>query len=109
MFGGKGGLGNMMKQAQEMQKNMQAAQEELANMTVEGEAGGGMVKVQMSGRHELINVSIDDSLMDDKAMLEDLFAAAVNSAARKVAETSQERMGGLTAGMNLPDGIKMPF
>lgn len=109
MLGGKGGLGNLMKQAQEMQKNMQAAQEEVANMEVTGEAGGGMVKVTMTGRHELVKVDLDDSLMDDKEMLEDLFAAAVNSAARKVEEVTQEKMGGLTDGMNLPGGMKMPF
>ncbi len=109
MFGGKGGIGNMMKQAQEMQKNMQAAQEELANMEVTGEAGGGMVKVVMTGRHELVKVQIDDSLMDDKEMLEDLVAAAVNSASQNIEEVSQDKMGGLTAGMNLPDGMKMPF
>ncbi|WP_178863442.1 YbaB/EbfC family nucleoid-associated protein [Thiomicrorhabdus cannonii] len=109
MFGGKGGLGNLMKQAQEMQKNMQKAQEEIANMEVNGEAGGGMVKVTMTGKHELVKVEIDDSLMDDKEMLEDLFAAAVNSASRRLEEVTQERMGGLTAGMNLPAGMKMPF
>lgn len=109
MFGGKGGLGNLMKQAQEMQKNMQAAQEEIAKMEVHGEAGGGMVKVVMTGKHELVKVEIDDSLMDDKEMLEDLFAAAVNSAARNVEEVTQERMGGLTAGMDMPAGMKMPF
>ncbi len=109
MFGGKGGLGNLMKQAQEMQKNMQAAQEEIAQMEVNGEAGGGMVKVVMTGKHELVKVEIDDSLMDDKEMLEDLFAAAVNSAARRVEEVTQEKMGGLTDGMNMPAGMKMPF
>ncbi|MBN2605953.1 MAG: YbaB/EbfC family nucleoid-associated protein [Thiotrichales bacterium] len=109
MFGGKGGLGNLMKQAQEMQKNMQAAQDEIAKMEVTGEAGGGMVKVVMTGRHELVKVELDDSLMDDKEMLEDLFAAAVNSAVRKVEETTQEKMGGLTAGLNMPPGMKMPF
>lgn len=109
MFGGKGGLGNLMKQAQEMQKNMQAAQEEIAQMEITGEAGGGMVKVVMTGKHELVKVEIDDSLMDDKEMLEDLFAAAVNSAARRVEEETQERMAGLTGGMELPPGMKMPF
>lgn len=109
MFGGKGGLGNLMKQAQEMQKNMQVAQEELAKMEVTGEAGGGMVKVSMTGKHELVKVDIDDSLMDDKEMLEDLFAAAVNSAARRVDEVTQEKMGGLTGGMDMPPGMKMPF
>lgn len=109
MFGGKGGLGNLMKQAQEMQKNMKSAQEEIAKMEVAGEAGGGMVKVVMTGKHELVKVELDDSLMDDKEMLEDLFAAAVNSASRKVEEVTQERMGGLTAGMDMPAGMKMPF
>ncbi|KUJ74682.1 nucleoid-associated protein [Thiomicrospira sp. XS5] len=109
MFGGKGGLGNLMKQAQEMQKNMQAAQEEIAQMEITGEAGGGMVKVVMTGKHELVKVDIDDSLMDDREMLEDLFAAAVNSAARRVEEETQERMSGLTGGMDLPPGMKMPF
>ncbi|UQB42786.1 YbaB/EbfC family nucleoid-associated protein [Thiomicrospira microaerophila] len=109
MFGGKGGIGNLMKQAQEMQKNMERAQQEIAEMEVEGEAGGGMVKVQMTGKHELVRVTIDDSLMDDKEMLEDLFAAAVNSAVRKVEHTTQEKMGGLTQGMNLPGGMKFPF
>lgn len=109
MFGGKGGLGNMMKQAQEMQKNMQSAQEEIANMEVKGEAGGGLVVVTMTGRHELTNVKIDDSLMNDKEMLEDLFTAAVNSAARNIEEVTQDKMGGLTSGMNLPEGMKMPF
>jgi DNA-binding YbaB/EbfC family protein len=109
MFGGKAGLGNLMKQAQEMQKNMEKAQQEIAQMEVEGEAGGGMVKVQMTGKHELVRVTIDDSLMDDKEMLEDLFAAAVNSAVRKVESTTQEKMGGLTQGMNLPGGMKFPF
>lgn len=109
MFGGKGGLGNLMKQAQEMQKNMQSAQEEIAKMEVEGQAGGGMVSVVMTGKHELVKVNIDDSLMDDKEMLEDLVAAAVNSAARRVDEVSQEKMGGLTNGMDMPAGMKMPF
>lgn len=109
MFGGKGGLGNLMKQAQEMQKNMQAAQEEIAQMEVSGEAGGGMVKVMMTGKHELVKVEIDDSLMDDKEMLEDLFAAAVNSASRRVEEVSQEKMSGLTGGLDMPPGMKMPF
>lgn len=109
MFGGKGGLGNLMKQAQEMQKNMQDAQDEIAKMEISGEAGGGMVKVVMTGKHELVKVELDDSLMDDKEMLEDLFAAAVNSATRKVEEESQSRMGGLTSGIDLPPGMKMPF
>jgi len=106
----KGGLGNLMKQAQKMQEQMQRAQEELANMEVTGQAGGGMVKVVMTGRHDLKRVSIDDSLMqDDKEMLEDLVAAAVNDAVRQLEKVSQEKMGGLTAGLNLPGGMKLPF
>lgn len=109
MFGGKAGLGNLMKQAQDMQKNMEKAQAEIAEMEVTGEAGGGLVKVTMTGKHELVKVELDDSLMDDKEMLEDLVAAAVNSAVRRVEDTTQERMGGLTQGMNLPGGMKFPF
>jgi nucleoid-associated protein EbfC len=106
----KGGLGNIMKQAQAMQENLQKAQAELANMEVSGESGGGLVKVVMTGRHEVRRISIDDSLLaDDKDMLEDLVAAAVNDAVHKVESTTQERMSGLTAGMNLPAGFKMPF
>lgn len=106
----KGGLGKMMKQAQEMQANMQKAQEELANMEVTGQAGGGMVSVVMTGRHDVKRVSIDDSLMgDDKEMLEDLLAAAVNDAVRQVEATSSEKMSSMTAGLNLPGGFKMPF
>ncbi|MCW8829322.1 MAG: YbaB/EbfC family nucleoid-associated protein [Gammaproteobacteria bacterium] len=106
----KGGLGNLMKQAQKMQEDMQRVQEELANMEITGQAGGGMVKVVMTGRHDLKRVSIDDSLMsDDKEMLEDLIAAAVNDAVRQLEQTSQERMSGLTSGMNLPAGMKLPF
>jgi len=109
MFGGKAGLGNLMKQAQEMQKNMEKAQREIAEMTVVGESGGGLVKLVMTGKHELVKVELDDSLMDDKEMLEDLFAAAVNSAVRKVEEVTQDKMGGLTQGLNLPGGMKLPF
>jgi DNA-binding YbaB/EbfC family protein len=106
----KGGLGKMMKQAQEMQANMQKAQEELANMEVTGQSGGGMVSVVMTGRHDVKRVSIDDSLMgDDKEMLEDLLAAAVNDAVRQVESTSAEKMSSMTAGLNLPAGMKMPF
>ncbi len=106
----KGGLGNLMKQAQKMQEDMQRAQEELATMEVTGQAGGGMVKVVMTGRHDLKRVSIDDSLMgDDKEMLEDLIAAAVNDAVRQLEQVTQEKMGGLTAGLNLPGGMKLPF
>ena len=106
----KGGIGNIMKQAQKMQEDMQKAQEELANMEVTGEAGGGMVKVTMTGRHDVRRVAIDDSLMgDDKDMLEDLLAAAVNDAVRNVEEMSQEKMSGMTEGLNLPGGMKLPF
>lgn len=106
----KGGIGNLMKQAQKMQADMQKMQEEVANMEVTGQAGGGMVSVVMTGRHDVKRVSIDDSLMeDDKEMLEDLIAAAVNDAVRQVEQTSQEKMAGVTSGMNLPPGFKMPF
>ena len=106
----KGGLGNLMRQAQKMQADMQRAQEELASMEVSGQSGGGMVTVVMNGRHDVKRVSIDPSLMqDDKEMLEDLIAAAVNDAVRQIEKTSQERMSGLTAGMNLPGGMKLPF
>ncbi len=103
-------LNNLMKQAQQMQADMQKAQEELANMEVTGQAGGGMVSVIMTGRHDIKRVNIDDSLMgDDKDMLEDLVAAAVNDAVRQVEKNSSERMSGMTAGMNLPAGMKLPF
>ena len=104
------GLGNIMKQAQEMQANMQKAQEEMANIEVTGQSGGGMVSVVMTCRHDVKRVTIDDSLMgDDKEMLEDLIAAAVNDAVRQVEKTTQERMSSLTAGMGLPPGMKLPF
>lgn len=106
----KGGIGNLMKQAQAMQESMQKAQEELASLEVTGESGGGMVKITMTGKHEVRRVLIDDSLMaDDKDMLEDLVAAAINDATHKVESTTQERMSGLTNGLNLPAGMKLPF
>jgi len=106
----KGGLGNLMKQAQEMQASMQRAQEELAGLEVTGESGGGLVKVTMTGKHEVRRVSIDDSLVgDDKDMLEDLVAAAINDAVHRVEDVTKERMTGLTAGLNLPPGMKLPF
>jgi DNA-binding YbaB/EbfC family protein len=106
----KGGLGNLMKQAQEMQANMQKAQDEIASLEVTGESGGGLVKITMTGKHEVRRISIDDSLLaDDKDMLEDLVAAAINDATHKVEATTQERMAGLTSGMNLPPGMKLPF
>ena len=106
----KGGLGGLMKQAQKMQENMQKAQEELANMEVTGQAGGGMVSVVMTGRHDVRRVSIDQSLMEeDKEMLEDLLAAAVNDAVRNIERVTQEKMSSMTAGMGLPPGMKLPF
>lgn len=105
----KGGIAGLMKQAQQMQANMEKAQAELANIEVEGQSGAGMVKVTMTCKHDLRRVSIDPSVMDDKEMLEDLIAAAVNDAARRVETTTQEKMAGFTAGMQLPPGFKMPF
>lgn len=106
----KGGIGNLMKQAQQMQANMQKAQEEIARMEVAGESGGGLVKVVINGRHEVRRVTIDDSLLtDDKDMLEDLVAAAVNDAVHKLEAETQQRMSGMTAGLNLPPGFKLPF
>ena len=101
----KGGMGNLMKQAQQMQANMEKAQAELANVEVTGQSGGGMVSVVMTGKHDVKRVSIEDALFeDDKEMLEDLIAAAVNDAVRQVEKTSQDRMSGM-----LPPGMKMPF
>ena len=106
----KGGLGNLMKQAQKMQADMQKAQEEIATLEVTGESGGGLVKVTMTGRHEARRVEIDDSLVgEDKDMLEDLVAAAINDAAHKVEAVTQERMSNMTAGLDLPAGMKLPF
>jgi DNA-binding YbaB/EbfC family protein len=105
----KGAMGGLMKQAQKMQEDMQKAQEEIAKMEVNGESGGGMVKVTMNGRHELRAVTIDESIMDDKEMLEDLIAAAVNDAVRRIEQQSSEKMSGLGAGLNLPAGMKLPF
>ncbi|WP_322520580.1 YbaB/EbfC family nucleoid-associated protein [Guyparkeria halophila] len=106
----KGGMGNLMKQAQAMQENMQRMQEEVAKMEVEGQSGGGLVKVTMTGKHEARRVSIDPSLLeDDKDMLEDLIAAAINDAARRIEQEQQDKMSGMTSGMNLPPGFKMPF
>ncbi len=106
----KGGLGNIMKQAQQMQENMQKMQAQLAEVEVEGQAGAGLVKVVMTCRHDIKRISIDDSLIgDDKEMLEDLVAAAVNDAVRRVEAETQEKMGGFATGMGLPPGFKMPF
>jgi len=106
----KGGIGNLMKQAQKMQEEMQKAQEEMANMEIVGQSGGGLVKVVMTGQHACKRISIDDSLLeDDKDMLEDLVAAAVNDAVQRIEATVKERMSGLTSGMGLPPGMKLPF
>ncbi len=106
----KGGIGQLMKQAQQMQANMQKAQEELARLEVTGESGGGMVKVVMNGKHEVRRVEIDASLQgDDKEMLEDLVAAAINDAVHLIERTTSERMSSLTSGMSLPPGMKLPF
>ena len=106
----KGGLGGLMKQAQKMQEEMQKAQAEIAEMEVTGQSGGGLVKVTVNGRHECKRVAIDESLLeDDKDMLEDLVAAAINDAAVRVDETTKERMEGVTSGMQMPAGFKMPF
>lgn len=106
----KSGLGNLMKQAQQMQETLQKAQEELATMEVTGESGGGLVAVVMTGRHEVRRVKVDDSLLgDDKDMLEDLIAAAINDAVRKVEQTTQDKFAGLAGGMGLPANVKLPF
>ncbi|WP_043527160.1 YbaB/EbfC family nucleoid-associated protein [Litchfieldella xinjiangensis] len=106
----KGGMGNLMKQAQEMQEKMQRVQEEVAREEVTGEAGAGMIKIVMNGRHDVSKVEIDPSVMqEDKELLEDLLAAAVNDAVRKVETNSRARMEEVTSGLNLPPGFKMPF
>ncbi len=106
----KGGLGNLMKQAQQMQANLQKAQEELASLEVTGESGGGMVKITLTGKHAVRRVEIDDSLIgDDREMLEDLIAAAFNDGVRRVEELTQDKFSGLAGGLNLPPGLKLPF
>ena len=106
----KGGLSGMMKQAQQMQQNMQKVQAELAGIEVEGQAGSGMVKVTMTCAHEVRRVELSESLLsDDKEMLEDLIVLAINDAMKKAENTSQQRMSGFTAGMGLPPGMKFPF
>lgn len=106
----KGGLGNLMKQAQQMQEKMKRAQEELGSIEVEGQSGSGLVKVIMSCKHEVKRVRIDDSLVgDDKEMLEDLVALAINDAVRQVEATTQEKMGGVMGGMPMPPSMKLPF
>lgn len=106
----RGQIGQLMQQAQEMQEKMKRAQEDLAKMEVVGQAGGGLVKVTMSGRHEVRRVQIDPSLLgDDKEMAEDIVAAAINDAVNKVAEASEQSMGSMSEGLNLPPGMKLPF
>ena len=105
----KGQLAGLMQQAQKMQQEMQKAQEELAKLEVTGEAGGGLVKVTMNGKHAVNRVQIDPMLMDDREMLEDVVTAAINDAVNRLASISQERMSEMTAGIPLPPGMKLPF
>ena len=106
----KGGLGDLMQKAQEMQKEMQKAQEDLANTLVTGQSGGGMVTITMKGTHEVTKVELDDVLLsDDKEMLEDLIAAAMNDAVHKISKNSKNSMADMTSGLNLPPGFKLPF
>jgi len=106
----KGGIGQLMKQAQEMQANMKKAQEEMASLTVTGESGAGVVRITMTCQHQVQSLEIDDALIgDDKEMLEDLVTAAFNDALRKVESTVQEKYAGMTSGMALPPGMKLPF
>ncbi|MBQ14829.1 MAG: YbaB/EbfC family nucleoid-associated protein [Gammaproteobacteria bacterium] len=103
-------LNEIMKQAKQMQEQFQSAQEELAAITVEGESGAGLVKVIMNGRHDVVSVRLDDSLMDeDKEVVEDLLAAAVNDAVHKIEERNRETLGGMASGFKLPEGFKFPF
>ena len=105
----KGGIGQLMKQAQQMQADMQKAQEEMGSLTVTGESGAGLVRITMTCKHELKRLEIDDSLIgDDKEMLEDLIIAAFNDAVRRVEKTIQEKFSGMTAGLSLPPGMKRP-
>ncbi len=106
----KGGIGQLMKQAQQMQADMQKAQEEMASLTVTGESGAGLVRITMTCKHQLKRLEIDDSLIgDDKEMLEDLIIAAFNDAVRRVEKTVQDKFSGMTAGLSLPPGMKLPF
>ena len=106
----KGQIGQLMQQAQRMQEELKRAQDEIARMEVTGSAGGGMVEVTMTGRHEVRRVRVDRKLMaDDPEMTEDMLAAAINDAVNKVAEASREKLGGVSSGMNLPPGFKLPF
>ena len=106
----KGPLANLMQQAQQMQEQMQQAQEKLGDLEVTGEAGGGMAKITMSGRHEVRKVAVDRQLFaDDPEMAEDLIAAAINDAVNKIADQTTDQMKGLAGGLNLPPGLKLPF
>jgi DNA-binding YbaB/EbfC family protein len=106
----KGGIGNLMRQAQQMQETMQKAQAELADLTVTGESGAGMVRLVLNGRHEAKSIKIEPKLLtEDKDMLEDLVVAAINDAVHKLAARTQEKYAGLMSGMNLPPGMKLPF
>ncbi len=105
----KGGIAGLMKQAQQMQDNMKKMQDSLGGIEVEGQSGAGMVKITMTCKHDVRRVTIDPSVMEDKEMLEDLIAAAVNDAVRRVESTTQEKMAGFTSGLNLPPGFKLPF
>ncbi len=103
-------LGSLMKQAQKMQAQMQKAQEELAGVEVTGEAGGGLVQIRMTCKHEVRKLTIDPSLLtEDREMLEDVLVAAFNDALRKAERTAQDKLGGMTAGLGLPPGLKLPF
>ncbi|MGI9343598.1 MAG: YbaB/EbfC family nucleoid-associated protein [Gammaproteobacteria bacterium] len=106
----KGDLGQLMKQAQKMQEEVQKAQDELASLEVTGEAGGGLVRLTMTGKHEVRKINIDDALIgEDREMLEDVLAAAFNDALRKVEKTVADKYSGMTAGLGLPGGLKLPF
>ena len=105
----KGGIGGLMKQAQQMQENMKKMQEQLASVEVEGQSGAGMVKVVMTCKHDVRRGSVDPSAMEDREVLADVMAGAVNDAVRRVETTTQEKMAGFTSGLNLPPGFKLPF
>jgi len=105
----KGGLGGLMKQAQQMQENMKKAQEQLASVEVQGQAGGGLVKVTVTCGHQVRRVELGEGALEDREMLEDLLVAAFNDAGRQIEATTQQKMSGFTAGLNLPPGFKLPF
>ncbi len=106
----KGGIGQLMKQAQQMQADMKKAQEEMAKLTVTGDSGAGMVKITMTCQHQVQALEIDESLIgDDKEMLEDLIIAAFNDAIRRIEKTIQEKFSGVASGLSLPPGMKLPF